>query len=420
MTQTHISDSSSERGEPLKPPLQLKWFGELFREFPRLMNRPWIILGKGPSFSDRDHFDLSNSGLLGYNRLTLNHAISEVGAAEVAHFIDMEAFDACRESVGKAGAVVMPWIPHVDFRPGKRTLVDWVRHHAKLQQLSAEGRLYFYNLSTARGRRCGAYLVITAKYFSAEAAVGLLAVAGIKTVFSLGVDGGSTYAKEFTQAGMVPLLNGQKAFDKQFWTIDAVAKKHRMTFTRLVGHNTHGVRQESKYAARGAYHWDLYEADEEYRAFVDRVVKWIRTSNGGRTINMDFGCGDGLITQKIGAWGIDSDPVAVELARSKGVVAKVFSVFGMPSHWQDGEWMDGCSLLDVLEHLEDPVLALRQIARVTPTLYITTPLLGHAPISDYHYREWSADGLRILLAGQGWTAAELFVENGKIFGKFTR
>jgi hypothetical protein len=112
--------------------------------------------------------------------------------------------------------VVMPWYPHHTNRPGNRTLADWAHHLAVLQRLEQAGRLLWYDLGTAR-RRYGPGPTVPAPYFSAEAVLSLLALAGARHVRSLGVDGGAAYSPEFAQLRETTLLNnGHRSFDTQF------------------------------------------------------------------------------------------------------------------------------------------------------------------------------------------------------------
>ena len=57
--------------------------------------KPWLILGKGPSFSKRHQFDLS-----AYNTLSLNHAVREQ-AVTIAHIIDLDVIYACGDAIEK-------------------------------------------------------------------------------------------------------------------------------------------------------------------------------------------------------------------------------------------------------------------------------------------------------------------------------
>jgi hypothetical protein len=173
--------------------------------------RPWLILGKGPSFARRARFDLSV-----YDLLSLNHAVREQ-PVRLAHLIDLDVVNACGAALlSHARHVVLPWYPHVRNAPGTRSLDELVRDHALLRRLAQEGRLLWYDLSIAP-RRHGPGPVVQATYFSAEAAVSMLALAGVRQVRSLGVDGGAGYSTQFEDLAQDTLLaNGQPAFDLQF------------------------------------------------------------------------------------------------------------------------------------------------------------------------------------------------------------
>jgi hypothetical protein len=177
-------------------------------------DKPWLILGKGPSFSKRNQFDLT-----AYSTLSLNHAVRELPVT-VAHMIDYNVVDGCGEALlANARYVLLPWVPHVDNVPGSETLAELARRHPILRRLDEQGRLLYYNLSTARKRnRDGP--VVRVRYFSADAAVNLLATAGVRNVRSLGVDGGVSYSGEFDDLKDKTLLaNTRENFDKQFQEI---------------------------------------------------------------------------------------------------------------------------------------------------------------------------------------------------------
>jgi hypothetical protein len=190
--------------------------------------RPWLILGKGPSFGLRDRFDLS-----GYELLSLNHAVREQPVL-LAHIIDLDVVDACGDALlNQAGFTVLPWYPHVRSSPGTRSLAELVPSHPLLRRLDAEGRLLWYDLSTAP-RRHGPGPVVQATYFSAEAAVNLLARAGVRCVRSLGVDGGAAYSGQFADLQRSTLLaNGQPAFDLQFQGIARTILRTGIDFAPL-------------------------------------------------------------------------------------------------------------------------------------------------------------------------------------------
>lgn len=174
-------------------------------------DEPWLVLGKGPSFSLRDRYDLSP-----YRKLSINHAVREQ-PVDVAHIIDADVVTDCADVLeSRAGVVVLPWIPHVRNAPGERTLEELTRENEVLRRLDAQGRLLWYNLGTAKTVRDGSP-VVPVKYFSAEAVLNLLTAAGVRTVRSLGIDGGSTYSPAFDDLKDRTLLANQwKTFDLQF------------------------------------------------------------------------------------------------------------------------------------------------------------------------------------------------------------
>ena len=184
-----------------------------FEWFARTVNpsEPWLILGKGPSFAIRDRFDLS-----GYCTLSLNHAVREQPVL-LAHVIDVDVIEACGAALeSNAGFLVMPWYPHNGNRVGTRTLAELAAEMPLLRRLDAEDRLLWYDLSTSPVRH-GSEPVVEATYFSAEAALNLLAASGVRRVRSLGVDGGSAYSSAFADLRDHTLLaNGRTSFDLQF------------------------------------------------------------------------------------------------------------------------------------------------------------------------------------------------------------
>ena len=173
--------------------------------------RPWLILGKGPSFSRRQEFDLS-----AYNVLTLNHVVRQQ-PARVAHMIDLDVAVDCGPALqDNADVVVLPWRPHVRNKVGRKDLAALLPETPVLEALDRQGRLLYYDLNTAP-RRDAERPVVRATFFSAEAALHLLALAGARTIRSLGVDGGASYGREFADLRDRTLLNnGHKSFDLQF------------------------------------------------------------------------------------------------------------------------------------------------------------------------------------------------------------
>lgn len=206
----------------------MQTFFEWFMEDKRNSEQPWLIFGKGPSFSRRKDFDLSE-----FNTLSLNHAVREQ-SVRVAHMIDFDVAENCADVLSmKAEFVVMPWIPHVNNRPGRDTLADLVGVHEFLHALSKQGRLLWYNLSTSEQANLDSPTV-SVKFFSAEAAINLLSMAGVRNIKSLGIDGGGSYSEEFSDLnGKTLLANGRSSFNRQFEQIARTIMKTGVSYSPL-------------------------------------------------------------------------------------------------------------------------------------------------------------------------------------------
>ncbi len=206
----------------------MKSFFDWFEESNIKPEESWLVLGKGPSFANRDRFNTE-----GFRTLSLNHVVREQ-AVDVAHMIDYDVVDACGEALEKnAPVLVMPWVPHVQNRPGKKNLTEWVQENQILRRMDEEGRLLWYNLRTGWDIREGSP-VVGVWYFSSEAALNLLTTAGVTTIRSLGVDGGATYSGEFGDLRDKTLLsNKQQSFDIQFEEIAKIIHKTGLDYAPL-------------------------------------------------------------------------------------------------------------------------------------------------------------------------------------------
>lgn len=200
-----------------------------------LPQRPWLILGKGPTFADRGRYDLSR-----FNTISLNHAVREQ-PVDVAHFIDLDALLACSSCLdANAQWLMTPLYPHVDMQPGDKAIPSLVGEHPVLRRFADRGRLvwYYHDLVTRpdlkRRYPFNADPLVRVDAFSAEAVVSLLGALGAKVVRTLGVDGGIHYASAFHDLnGVTRLANGQESFDRQFLGIHQTAKEHAMDYGPL-------------------------------------------------------------------------------------------------------------------------------------------------------------------------------------------
>ena len=172
--------------------------------------KPWLLLGKGPSFRKIKNIDIDK-----YFVCTLNHSIREL-KADVSHLIDIEVFRDCGDAIYKnAKVLILPFKPHVDCDRSSKSIYDHMNELPLLKKMDIEARLIWYNLSSSKPN--GVSPVIEAKFFSAEAALNILAACGVVTVRSLGIDGGNQYSQQFDDLKDKTLLvNSHESFDKQF------------------------------------------------------------------------------------------------------------------------------------------------------------------------------------------------------------
>lgn len=194
----------------------------------RLPDRPWLLLGKGPTFSRRDEFDLST-----YNLLSLNHAVVEQ-RVDVAHVVDIDVIEDCGPAlVDNCRWLVMPRHPHVQFQASVAKLEDFVGQSRWLQQLDDEGRLIWYNAATGIAEPGSP--VMDLRYFSSEAALSIVATMGASTVRSLGIDGGASYSPSFVGLEDKTLLrNGRPSFNAQFRELERIASERHVDFQPLI------------------------------------------------------------------------------------------------------------------------------------------------------------------------------------------
>jgi len=133
---------------------------------------------------------------------------------------------------------------------------------------------------------------------------------------------------------------------------------------------------------------------------------------------LDYGCGTGGVLATVArelrprlALGLDGTQAAVEIAHGRGLPARVANFrqpVEVPFH------PNAITCLDVLEHLEDPVLALRNLAAVASPdalLVVTVPAMPslHSRWDDLcgHHRRYTRGMLLGQLREGGWTAGRL-------------
>jgi SAM-dependent methyltransferase len=165
-----------------------------------------------------------------------------------------------------------------------------------------------------------------------------------------------------------------------------------------------------KYEKYGAYHWDEFDRETEYREHVLFVLEWVKEKSV-----LDVGAGDGLITKKLGAVGIDTSEYGVMLAIERGVDVSLGSAYNLPKLSYEAVYMG-----DVIEHLDKPAKALLEAKKVAPILYIVTPPKSDT-LSDYHYQEWTPVELKDFVESIGYKLdGEIIIKKHRMYGRFVR
>ena len=187
--------------------------------------KDFLVLGKGPTYARRDDFNLSE-----FVTISLNHVITQQ-AVDIAHMIDFDVAEDCAESIDtNARWLVMPRHPHLAFGRTRLSLEDLLPYVPALAELDRQGRIVVYDLNTPDAPQ-----PVTARFFSSEAAVDIAGHLGASRVATLGVDGGTAYASNFSSfASATRLANGQPSFSIQFERVDEIARGHGLTVEPLV------------------------------------------------------------------------------------------------------------------------------------------------------------------------------------------
>lgn len=147
----------------------------------------------------------------------------------------------------------------------------------------------------------------------------------------------------------------------------------------------------NKYRLKGAYHYEWYETEEWYKWLVDRCVSFCK----GSTI--DVGCGDGLLSHKIGqkhmtdVLGVDKDVDGLKLAIASTTHASFqqFDVDKYQTHPNHPKY-EYLVCLNVIEHLEKPERLKKMIKDIATkgAIIITIDWQGGA-FGEDHKKEYT-------------------------------
>ncbi len=163
------------------------------------------------------------------------------------------------------------------------------------------------------------------------------------------------------------------------------------------------------------YELQTHQAEDRHwwyrgrRRVLERVVADLRLP--GRARILDAGCGSGrnmIEFARHGAvTGVELSDTSVRLARERGAGEVVAgSVLEMPF---DADTFDLAASLDVIEHLQDDLAALRELRRVVKpggSLLVTVPAYqwlwsGHDEV-NHHFRRYTRRSLQRVGEQAGW------------------
>lgn len=192
-----------------------------------------------------------------------------------------------------------------------------------------------------------------------------------------------------------------------------------------------------KYDQRGAMHWDSYQKSDVYRQRATHLAKLVAKyalppdGVGGEVI--DIGSGDGLFTHLFAmegcrAIGIDPEPEGIAGAQRMcaqqnyppPLVPPAFTVGFGDKMAIENNTVACVAMLDVIEHLANPIGVLNEAARVLKPgghLIVVTPSWQYGTSSDpvYHGFEFNQEELnRLANSAKGMTV----IQNGQIGGVY--
>jgi ubiquinone/menaquinone biosynthesis C-methylase UbiE len=172
----------------------------------------------------------------------------------------------------------------------------------------------------------------------------------------------------------------------------------------------------TKYKQKGDYHWKMYsDSNTKYHRHADRVKEWIKEE-----YVLDIGCGDGKITSMLNAIGLDNDMEGLRLANEHGVHTVYGDAYKLPFY---AEQFDAVFMGDVLEHLEHPLAALKEVYRVCKKyLYVAVPIPGMQK-DPFHVNEPNAQELKFLVETAGFKLEGEILEvreDKRLYGKFKK
>lgn len=157
----------------------------------------------------------------------------------------------------------------------------------------------------------------------------------------------------------------------------------------------------NKYDLKQDYHWKGYLKGGNYTKSVNKTVdiiqNYYRDKNIAKPKLLDIGCGDGVFTWLLDAYGIDSCPKAIELAKVRQVKCQLLSALQIRD-LENQSW-DGICMFDYFEHEENQLHLLRLIGQMTKIIHLLNPFPCN---SAHHTTEFTSIGLINFMKEYGW------------------
>ena len=160
----------------------------------------------------------------------------------------------------------------------------------------------------------------------------------------------------------------------------------------------------------------MYELEDRYWWFIGRraLVNWLLREhqvNSRESLLFDLGCGTGLnlvsFSNQCRTIGSDQSPTALQFCRKRNI-DNVFSCDALAIPLA-GNSVDAVTALDVLEHIREDMLALKEVRRVLKPggkLLAIVPAYGFLWSEHdealHHYRRYVAREMRAKLIASGF------------------
>ena len=144
---------------------------------------------------------------------------------------------------------------------------------------------------------------------------------------------------------------------------------------------------------------ELYEKHWWFRAREELILKFLRSKQppGGWGTILDVGCGDGLFFQELTQFGeVEGIELAADVISSDNPFRERIHIGPFDRSFQPGKKYSLILMLDVLEHLPEPVEALRNalsLLKPNGALLVTVPAFqalwtSHDEL-NYHFTRYS-------------------------------